>query len=1154
MVHGFMKRTDLPPIEIFWERENFRPNENQKNAILNVNEPLLLTAGPGSGKTRVLLWRTLNLIVYHNAKPEEIFLATFTQKAAKQLKSGIQSLLASVSEETGITYDLSNLYVGTVHSLCRNILSDRRFSPDRKRNEIPALLTELQQFLLVYRRGNWERLITAADLEAVDAATQINDFFKNARGRGSRLNAVKNLIALFNRLSEESLEPESLARRYRNAKLSDIESRTKQKLIRMYGEYLEILRETGPAQSIDFALLQKKAFEQLLLKKETRSVFRHVIIDEYQDTNAIQEKIFFHLASGYENICVVGDDDQALYRFRGATVENLVQFEKRVASRFNAKCDRINLSTNYRSRSRIVDTFTRFMELEEWEENGRTYRIKNKNITANSADTGDAVVITQNESPEESFKKIAETVKGLIDTKKVSDPNQIAFLFPSLKTDKVKIAIRALESAGLKVYAPRAGNLLDTEESRQIFGILIRIFYDEANTGIQHTEYRDWLEGLYRTGGELMQIDPELELYVQGKRREIAERIGDYDHLIALIQAEGWDENDRFSATMREKMIGLKGLSRRCIADLKNKKKLHWINRKDLKYALISLTSLDSSILDFFYQLCGRSFFMQKIGLATRNDKDEGPLCNLGLISQYLAQYNEEFTSLITAHSLKNGIFHGQFFNSYLYVLYLRKESEYENTEDPFPRGRIPFLTIHQAKGLEFPVVVLGNFLRKAHENTIESFIRELVDSNPDAEPMGKIDQYDAMRMFYVALSRAKNLLIINNSKNCVQQEYQKLVRDSNFPELDRFYPDEIPFSDDREPSVPRTYSYTGDYIHYNQCPRHYMFFKKYDFVPSRSQTMFYGNLVHRTLEDLHHDLIRMKEESNTITEPFPLPRLFDAFEQNFTILRHEYGHAISREMKESARKVIAAYGLKFFDIANRITETEFHLCLPDQITEQGRTYSLEGVIDIVSESDRSVVYDIKTHDIEYFKNDENRVQDQLNVYAHIWQKLRMKKVDSMIVLLLSFTRELKQKIGSLDLCDARDIQTFQAMLEGWNPVKEFRYKEEECGRTIIDFGRTVDAIESHQFEAPDMKRLRAENGEPRSTLLMCERCDIRPGCPSHHKPGTDGSPRSGATDFPVPTNEADGDEIDFFQSRIDAEITTPALTQNIMTDTGDYR
>src|SRR5450759_1805226 len=97
----------LPPIDQFWKIAEFDPNANQKAAILHTDGPLYLPAGPGSGKTRVLLWRALNLLVFHGICPEQVFLSTFTEKAAHQLKEGLRALLGKVTNRTGHPYDLS---------------------------------------------------------------------------------------------------------------------------------------------------------------------------------------------------------------------------------------------------------------------------------------------------------------------------------------------------------------------------------------------------------------------------------------------------------------------------------------------------------------------------------------------------------------------------------------------------------------------------------------------------------------------------------------------------------------------------------------------------------------------------------------------------------------------------------------------------------------------------------------------------------------------------------------------------------------------------------------------------------------------------------------------------------------------------------------
>jgi DNA helicase-2/ATP-dependent DNA helicase PcrA len=278
-------------------------------------------------------------------------------------------------------------------------------------------------------------------------------------------------------------------------------------------------------------------------------------------------------------------------------------------------------------------------------------------------------------------------------------------------------------------------------------------------------------------------------------------------------------------------------------------------------YALKRFTSIDWNVLDLFYKLCAFEHLKKMFDVAERSG-DEGPVANLGLITQYLARFVDERIPLITADLLVEKTLQVVFF-SYLFALYRLGETELENAEDPFPKGRIPFLTIHQSKGLEFPVVVLGNTYKMDRGASIlEKITRPLLTRVP-GEPLERMSKFDIMRMFYVALSRAKNLLIIAHYKGRGQrigQEFKTLLEETpRIPDLDI---SKIPAAQSKDEALPKAYSFTSDFLMYKKCPRQYMIFRKFDFVPSRSQTMFFGNLVHRTLEDLHHELIRRRTQS----------------------------------------------------------------------------------------------------------------------------------------------------------------------------------------------------------------------------------------------------------------------------------------------------
>ena len=297
-------------LEELWKRSNFKPNREQEQAIRHTDGPLFLTAGPGSGKTRVLLWRTLNLIVCHNVPPDEIFLGTFTEKASLQLRQGITAYLSEATSLTGTPYDISRMPVGTVHSICRRILTDRRFSRGRMRPGGVALVDELDQYFSLMR--HWNDLLEDSNF-GPNANATINDYLAGKKST-SRHGAIANVRSLFNRFSEECLDPDEMLGKTHDAVLK--------RLIRLYGAYLKL-------ELVDLSRLQQAALNHCRESDASARVLRHVIVDEYQDTNHVQESLFFHLAAGHRNLCVVGDDDQALYRFRGSTVENLVEFEDR---------------------------------------------------------------------------------------------------------------------------------------------------------------------------------------------------------------------------------------------------------------------------------------------------------------------------------------------------------------------------------------------------------------------------------------------------------------------------------------------------------------------------------------------------------------------------------------------------------------------------------------------------------------------------------------------------------------------------------------------------------------------------------------------------------------------------------------------------------
>jgi len=852
---------------------------------MTLEGPLFLTAGPGSGKTRVILWRTVNLIVFHNIKPEEIFLATFTEKAALQLKQGLQSLLSLASTHTGKPYDLGRMYIGTLHSLCQKLLVDRHLNSKRTRQRAPALMDDLNQFLFVYNHSNFERILAAGQLgeSGTDLYHRINGYFSStAYGvTWSRSDCAANLISFFGRLTEENFAAEEL----------NSDDELEQAMFRMYLEYREMLGENGSAR-VDFSTLQQAAYDYLCESTTIEQYIKYVIVDEYQDTNTIQEMIYFKLAEKTHNICVVGDDDQALYRFRGATVENLVFFEEKTKNYLGVEPKRIDLNINYRSRKEIVDTYTHYIEGGDWKpDNPETSYRLDKNIVAHSKDAGTSVVhVCGNKKA--LAEEVADLIKEMKTKGKITDYNQCAILFPSLRSNgeantSVREFAEALKSLGIPHYAPRAYNFLYTEECLAVFGLMIKVFepkIDEIDEDKKNKNRKEkfhvWLSNCESFSEKMIEDDPLLEKFIDDLKKQKENSLAVYKMLLDALSSENqffygvgsgeatsggtFDGTTEATPAITAKLAKTRGLPTAVARLLTGKRLNQFIIQKKkegtpltVNYVLARCSSLDWTVLDLFYRFTCFDHFKEMFKKAETGE-DEGPMYNLALITQYLSTFMENNLSILSGGSFVRESFNHVFFDSYLYALFNRGETEYEDEEDPFPKGRVPFITIHQSKGLEFPMVVLGSVNKKDGDARImDKLVRKLRKSE-NAEPLEMTSNYDNLRMFYVALSRAKNLMVIcqetkkdGSARADNHTSFVQLFENSKLSKPEDLEVESIPEAKPTDDALPKIYSYTADYLPYLNCPRNYMVFHRFGFVPSRSQTMFFGSLVHESIDDL---------------------------------------------------------------------------------------------------------------------------------------------------------------------------------------------------------------------------------------------------------------------------------------------------------------
>ena len=401
--------------------------ESQRAVVGHVDGPLLVIAGPGSGKTQSIVLRALNLLLLEKAGSGEIVLCTFTEKAALEMRDR----MAAAARKVGYGGDLSELTISTIHGFCNRVLTRHRHRTKLGHNY--ETLDELTQLLFIFE--HFDEIVGPP-----------NDGRFLTRWK-TRWTAIEGIRGYLDKITEELVDPRRLV-------ASD------DPFIRAIGTACQRYKEALlNANRVDFAHLQRLVYDMLdgLAYADPLSVGpRYLLVDEYQDTNHIQEQLLLKLAGTDRNLCVVGDEDQSLYRFRGATVRNILEFPRRLAD-----CTIVKLTTNFRSHRGIVERYDRWMAFPDWSDReGGSFRY-DKTI---SADPGrvypdyPSVLSIWGRSRRDEAERFAELVSFLKENGAIADYNQVALLLhsvrgrPQLSPASVIPYLAALDARGIPAF------------------------------------------------------------------------------------------------------------------------------------------------------------------------------------------------------------------------------------------------------------------------------------------------------------------------------------------------------------------------------------------------------------------------------------------------------------------------------------------------------------------------------------------------------------------------------------------------------------------------------------------------------------------------------------------------------------------------------
>lgn len=223
---------------------------------------------------------------------------------------------------------------------------------------------------------------------------------------------------------------------------------------------------------------------------------------------------------------------------------------------------------------------------------------------------------------------------------------------------------------------------------------------------------------------------------------------------------------------------------------------------------------------------------------------------------------------------------------------------------------------------------------------------------------------------------------------------------------------------------------------------------------------------------------------------------LHQFFDDNLETLKLEGNHVLTVAVRESARQQVLMYWRKLNGIAKQVTDTEVKLTLPAQQSPEGRPFAIEGVVDIVQNTEQTTMYDLKTHDEVSIRSNIESYEAQLNVYAYIWQHLRGEKLDRTAIISTDLPEAVQralreQREGQLDFALAK-----------WQPIIEIPCKPDQIEQTLHKFGEIVDQIEGGNFAPPSADQLQNFVPGTRSAFgrYVCRNCDARFSCSSYRQ------------------------------------------------------
>ena len=751
--------------------------KSQQRAINHFKGPALVVAGPGAGKTFVITERVKNLIFNKKINPKNILVTTFTEKAADELK-------VKLSKSIGKKAEL--IHISTVHSFCKSML-EKYFLYHDYGSEIKILDDDSQTLLIQLNKAKlgiskWE-----------------NGILKDIK---RRYNFVGDIKALYGKITQNQIDVDKLIEEMRQDSSYSEEDIS---IIQSYKIYEDLLKAD---KKMDFPLLEIKFFELIKNNKkvlnEIQKQFKYLLVDEYQDTSPIQDDIFKLLSGKHSNLFVVGDENQSIYGFRGASIKNFKNFTNKY---HNTKS--YFLDINFRSTETIVNF------------SNKVFKSKVKKILQSKRRKGERFKLVHGHDSDDTAKKTIELIKNLKEKGIIKKYGDIALLFRSLKGHSPEY-IKYLSKEKIPFVTFGDGKFLERTEIKTIIYLMSYVTQELYLKNSFKKWDNWWRKDIFLS--DFFDFTEETKSIISK---------GNFD----LFKLR---DDDDF------KKIGMN--NSRDINILKKINKLKYDVQRE-KESFGDLEKGNNSLLMIFYKILEYSGFFQKIMLK-QNIKSKEILYNLGRFSEIISKYQE----ISKKEDVKG------------FLWYIYQVGENINQHKIEDENTIKLMTVHQSKGLEFPVVFLcsmneGRFpLRYANREMIK--IPSHFLNKDDLEDEKEIFYQEEKRLFYVGLTRAQDILVFTTSDKHIVQKTKK----SRFLDIveDEISKDEFKLEIEKKYSVEKripnlNYSSINTFI---DCPLRYTLIYDYGFVTPPSFMQNLGSFIHNVLQRIHEQMKKNKDIS----------------------------------------------------------------------------------------------------------------------------------------------------------------------------------------------------------------------------------------------------------------------------------------------------